>query len=119
MSFDNSTQFGPYYVHNEVGVKTRTAGGETFKLFISAAFNAMGLIGSEADGIVILNETRMEVVSDEILRSGSGYSGPHANQIVQLDYLLALPDEQFLKEVAGSIRYRGEGTLPSIEEVTS
>lgn len=118
MSFDNSTKFGPYYVHNEVGVKTRTAGGETFKLFISAAFNAMGLIGSEADGIVVLNETRMEVVTDEILRSGNGYTGPHANQIAQIDYLLNLPDAQFLKEAAGSIRFRGEGTLPTSEEVT-
>lgn len=116
MSFTNSTPFGPYFVHNEIGQHTREAGGETFRIFISAAYNAMGLIGSEADGIVILNDTRKEVVVDQLHCSGSGYFGPHPWQVEALRKILAMPEDEFLRDVARATRFRGSHTIPAISE---
>ena len=65
-------------VHKNIGPYTgvefdRTVG--TFRVITYQAYNAMGLIGSECNGIAILNEANMTVLLDEHMKQGSGYCG--------------------------------------------
>ena len=52
-----------------------------FRVVLYGAFNAMGLIGSECNGILVLNENKVDVVADEIGKEASGYYGPSQNQV--------------------------------------
>ena len=111
MSFQNSTKIGPYYMHNTPGEFTRTAGGETFRVFISAAYNALGLIGSEHNGVVVLNDTRMAVVADNLERGTSGYHGALPGQIRLFEKMRAWDDDEFLSYLAGH-PFTRENSIP-------
>lgn len=49
--------------------------GESFRFVIYGAYNAMGLIGPEQNGIAILNEKEMNVICDQIGILPSWYHG--------------------------------------------
>jgi hypothetical protein len=71
-------QVGPY-----MGVsfdKTVNHGSSTFRIITYQAFNAQGLIGSEYNGIAILDEDKMEIIVDNIACGPSGYFGVTAAQ---------------------------------------
>lgn len=55
--------------------------GPKLRFIMYRAYNAMGLIGSECNGIVVLNEDKMNVVADEIAKADSGYSMPTQVQL--------------------------------------
>jgi hypothetical protein len=97
---------GPYHYGKDDYRKTRTAGGKQFTLIISSAFNAYGLIGSEFNGIVCLNDTDLQVVFDQDCRETSGYYGPSDAQLRRFDALLAMPDDEFLRVCTSHPNYR-------------
>jgi hypothetical protein len=74
----------------------RRAGKDVFIVGFATAYNALGLIGSERNGIFVLNETKRDVVLDEHLRVDSGWCGPRPKHRHELKRLEDLPDEEFL-----------------------
>jgi hypothetical protein len=46
-----------------------------YRVITYQAYNAMGLIGSECNGIAILSEKNRDVVLDEYCKQSSGYCG--------------------------------------------
>jgi hypothetical protein len=51
-----------------------TTGGHGFRVVAYRAYNAMGLIGSECNGIALLSDTNKDVVFDEHFKATSGYA---------------------------------------------
>lgn len=85
---------GPYtFVSKEETRSFETPDGvRTFRFLIYGAYNAMGLIGSEKNGIAILDEDKVAVLCDEIAKEISGYNQPSAtaietfNELLQVDW---------------------------------
>ena len=81
---DMSKQVGPF-----VGVSfdaTRTfSNGRSFRFVVYGAYNAFGLIGSEKNGVAILDNDALTVVVDELEQGASGYYGPSAEQKALFD----------------------------------
>lgn len=75
---------------------------------IAAAYNAGGLIGSEHNGIFILDNTAKKVVLDKHLIIDSGYHGPSAAQKTELERLAALPPTEFLDFIQAHPRARDD-----------
>lgn len=67
-----------------------------FKIIIAGAFNAFGLIGSEHNGIVILDNDNKLVILDEHARADSGYYGPTNHQVDEFEKILKMNYEQFM-----------------------
>lgn len=86
--------------------RTRTLGSAHLKLFIYGAYNAFGLIGSECNGIAIVDEDRKCVVCDEIAQATTGYFGPTPHQVEELERLVVLPDGELARELLSSPRLR-------------
>lgn len=57
-------------------------GTRTFRVLTYQAYDAFGLIGSECNGIVILDEDGKHVLCDEIAKQSSGYNGASPEQII-------------------------------------
>ena len=74
----------------------RIISGVTYKVGIATALNAFGLIGTEYNGIFVLDDTHKAVVLDNHLIGAAGGFGPYGNQKAEFDRLLALPDADFL-----------------------
>jgi hypothetical protein len=62
----------------------------TFRILVYGAYNAYGLIGSEANGILILDEDYLKVVLDEHFVESSGYFGPSERQLAEWERLVGL-----------------------------
>ena len=90
----------------------REVRGEVLLLGIAGAYDAFGLIGSEANGLFLLNETRSHVVFDEHGKVGSGYYGAAPSQLREFDFAQALGPDEFLDWARGNARFRGAHTLP-------
>lgn len=105
--FTNATNLGPY-----LGViEDKTRG--RYRLAIYQAYNAMGLIGTEYNGIVVLDNELMQVVADNI---GVG-TGARA-QMELLRNLLQASPEVFAKTINDSSRSRYDidpATVPEAE----
>lgn len=102
-------QIGAYMGIRRQG--TRTVNGTTFIVAIYGAYNAMGLVGSEHNGIVVLNDTDKYVVTDKIGCASSGWYGETATQVQMFTFMMALDDVNFLDVLRKSERFRGEHTL--------
>ena len=76
-------RLGPY-----VGVQGKYVkkfkNGLSFRIAIYGAYDAYGLIGSEKNGILILDENKMQVLCDEICIADSGYFGATQTQRAML-----------------------------------
>ena len=78
-----------------------------FTMLISGAFNAMGLIGSEYNGIVILDDDRMHVLLDRHLENpNGGYHGPSQTQLAEYDRIQKMDWQQFREFVNANSRKR-------------
>ena len=88
--------------------KTRKCGGRTYRLLVYRAYNAFGLIGSEFNGIAVLNEEDKNVVTDNIAKCSSGYDVPTREQIEEYTRLLRCSDKEFRETVNSSSRNRYE-----------
>jgi hypothetical protein len=87
--------------------ETRTfENGRTFLVILYAAYNAFGLIGSECNGIAVLDEDRKQVVCDEIAKSGFGYNGCTPKQNAEFDRVCSLRWTEFQALVNGHRRKR-------------
>jgi hypothetical protein len=58
-----------------------------FRLLMYSAYNAMGLIGSECNGIAVLDEDKLLVLADELYKAGSGYEMPTPEQLTAYEYM--------------------------------
>ena len=85
----------------EFGKKKRT-----FHVLGYGAYNAFGLIGSECNGLVVLDEDKRQVLTDEVGKLSSGYYGPSDAQIDEITKVKDMPWLDFARLVNGSPRCR-------------
>jgi hypothetical protein len=69
----------------------------TFRILTYQAFDAHGLIGSECNGILILDEDEKKVVCDEILKQDSGYFGASHDQLHKADEITRMKWGEFVQ----------------------
>jgi hypothetical protein len=89
-------------VRFKVKGKTRT-----FIVGIANAYNAFGLIGSEHNGIAVLDEDNRCVVLDQHERNNSGWCEPPANQRNALRSICSMSWSAFKAFCEGHPRFRG------------
>lgn len=82
------------------------ADGRKFRVILYGAYNAMGLIGPEFNGIAILNEHDKNVVTDNIGIAESGYFGPTKYQLDIMARIKESSDAGFVLMVNESSRRR-------------
>lgn len=100
----NLPRVGPYVgVSKDAVVKK---GKTSFRVLLYGAYDAFGLIGSECNGICILNEDEKNVVTDGILPVDSGYFGPAKIQLDLFDKLVKAPAKVFREIVNASDNLR-------------
>jgi hypothetical protein len=75
----------------------RAKANPNYRVITYEAYNAMGLIGPEMNGIAILDELNKSVVLDEHLKQQSGYFGASKSQLVEAERIVNL-DEDDLKD---------------------
>lgn len=80
--------------------------GRKFRVIIYGAYNALGLIGTECNGIAILNEIERDVVADEVLKANSGYDTPTLLQKKAFNTLINATDAKFIEYVNTRERLR-------------
>jgi hypothetical protein len=81
--------------------------GSRFRVLVFGAFNAYGLIGSEFNGLAILDENNRAVLADRIGCESSGYFGPSRDQLALFDHAMTCdwPEFQALVNESGRNRY--------------
>lgn len=107
---------GPY-----VGVSRDVKRGR-YRILVYGAFNACGLIGSEHNGICVLDDQDMQVVADRLAQVGSGYHGPSPLQIKAFEHLLTCSPQKFADYINRSGRNRLEidaDTVPPAKDKAS
>lgn len=88
-------KIGPYrYADGAIGEKS--FGGRLFKVVIAGAYDA-GIVGSEHNGIAILDENNLRVVLDQHAKESSGYFGPSARQKAEFDRIMEMDWTNFSK----------------------
>jgi hypothetical protein len=108
-SYTNPRKVGPFewVVRDHV---RKFHNGRSFRVILYGAYNAMGLIGSEYNGIAILDEDQKQVLADNIGRGSSFYGtsdGPSDAQKAKYEQVLKLSWEDFrtLVNTSGRNRY--------------
>lgn len=97
-----------YHYASPDHLRRRRVKTDNFIIGYATAYNAFGLIGSECNGIFVLNESRKTVVLDEHMRADTGYFGPTQAHLRELDRLEHLPDQEFVDFVCAHPRTRLE-----------
>ena len=88
--------------------KRKILGGKMeLSMFVYCAYDAFGLIGSEMNGIAVLDETGRSVVTDGLARAESGYSCPTKGQLALLDRMESCTEEELREIILSSPRFRG------------
>ena len=105
MSAGVANQIGPYH-YADGALRTRVVGGTTYKVGIAGAYNAFGLIGSEHNGVFVLDDTHRQVVLDRHAPEASGYSGPSKGQWSALQQVMQFDDEEFIHFIHNHPRSR-------------
>lgn len=100
-------QIGPFHYNGDHPPVERTVNGTSFLIGIATAYNAFGLIGTEQNGVFILDDTNKQVVLDRHAEGAAGGYGPSPDQIAARDELLALDDAAFLDFIEANPRFRG------------
>lgn len=86
--------------------REREAKGRRFRVVVYAGYAAYGLIGTERNGILLLDLDQGRILCDEIEREGTGWGGPSAVQIDRADWLASCSDADFVKFVNAHPRSR-------------
>lgn len=94
----------------------REVRGEMMLIGIAGAYDALGLIATEANGIFVLNETRQEVVLDEHAKASSGYYGASPSQLREYELATSLSPVEFIRWARANPRCRGAHTLPEVTQ---
>jgi hypothetical protein len=105
MSAGISKQTGPY-MHAEGAVRRRTVNGVDYLIGIAGAYNAFGLIGSEHNGIFVLDDTNKRVVLDRDTEISSGYHGPSQAQWDRLKEFMTCAPKAFNNLISNHERSR-------------
>lgn len=90
----------------------REFGDQKFRIVLYGAYNAMGLIGSEFNGVAVLWENQRQVVCDNLCKIDSGYFGPSKEQIAFFDNMMKCDVAEFESIVNNSDRARIQLELP-------
>lgn len=77
--------------------ETLKFGNRTFRVVLYGAYNAMGLVGTESNGIAVLDEDRMQVVLDGHHSEESGAFGPTEFQVCEWRRICGLSAEEFVE----------------------
>jgi hypothetical protein len=88
------------------GRREKVVYNQTFVLFVYGAYNAMGLIGTECNGIAVLNKTLLQVVLDEHTRCTANMGEASNHQLEELDRIAALEPAEFSRFCTTHPRYR-------------
>lgn len=102
--WNGAPAFGPYerVTRHTILVK----GGRQFRVLTYGQYNANGLIGSESNGICILDDDQMAILVDEYCCANSGWGGPTAKQQQTHTELVNATWDEFRAAVNGSGRRR-------------
>lgn len=109
MSILSNPRVGPY-----MGVSHDVTRGR-YRLMVYGAYNAFGLIGSEHNGIAVLDNQDMCVVADRLFQQDSGYYGPSQRQLDALRFLQTCTPDQFCAAINESGRNRHDVTADTVE----
>ncbi len=101
-------RLGPYMgVTRDKTIKFRVGRkSRAFRVIVYGAYDAFGLIGSEKNGIAVLDEDNRSVLCDEIALESSGYFGPSNRQLESFDSIVAMPWAEFRDLINASPRAR-------------
>lgn len=105
MSNGISNRIGNYH-YADGAVRRRTVAGIDYIVGIAGAYNAFGLIGSEHNGIFVLDDTNKSVVFDRDTEISSGYHGPSQSQWDRLKELMTCSEDDFINELSTNARSR-------------
>lgn len=94
------------YMGVQYDVQIAFAKDKVFRLATYQAYNAMGLIGSECNGVVMFDDVRKSVVFDEAFKISSGWSGANPLAFDAIDGLCRLDWANFQKLVNAQSRLR-------------
>lgn len=86
--------------------KQKNFGDNSFIVFIYGATNVFGLIGSEDNGIAILDNNKKTVVLDCHCKENSGYFGPSKKQINEFNRIMNMDWPEFKKFINSHNRSR-------------
>ena len=110
----------PRFASNSRGSETESrripgssgrCGGESlrrFRVVTYQAYNACGLIGTEHNGVAILDEDNAQVLCDDIARVNSGWYGVTPEQVAAAERICQMTWEEFRNNVNGNPRARCE-----------
>lgn len=88
--------------------KTVEHAGQHFRIILYAAYNAFGLVGSEMNGIAVLNEDLRNVVLDGEACIDSGYFGASDRQKARFEEIVKMDWPAFRTWVNSHKRNRYE-----------
>lgn len=100
----SSSTIGPFERVSDDRI--RDVGQEKYRILLYGAYNAMGLVGSESNGIAVLSEDRNNVVCDELGCEPDKSSAPTPVQTELFKKLLSCTEDEFRSIVNGSSRSR-------------
>ena len=96
------------YMGVQYDVQIAFAKDKVFRLATYQAYNAMGLIGTECNGIVMFDDVRKCVVFDEDCKIPTGWNGASTHAFDAIDRLCKLDWESFQQSVNAHARLRHE-----------
>ena len=96
------------YLHAHGAARRYKIGGTVYVIGIAGAYDAMGLIGPEHNGIFVLDDDAKRVVLDRHCEIASGYHGPSDEQWAEFKRIAELPEAAFKNFCRNHPRYRGE-----------
>jgi len=76
-----------------------TFGKRSFKIITYQAYNALGLIGSECNGLAVFDNNKKQVVADQIHQIGTGWFGASPEQIAVFGKVINMDWPAFQKWV--------------------
>lgn len=94
------------YFHAVDAKGIKSFGSRSFAVVIASAYDA-GVVGSENNGIAILDEDNRTVVLDRHAPIGSGYHGPSQGQRAEFARIMAMDWKAFTDFVRSHPNYRG------------
>lgn len=105
-TIDLSRRVGPFVGVAAEKIVRFPEAGRAFRVVLYGAYDAFGLIGSECNGIAVLDEDERRVVCDEIAKEPTGYFGPSEAQLACFAATIKLKYPEFRQLVNGSPRAR-------------
>lgn len=107
-----SNRIGPFHYADPADIHRRKIEGREFVLGIATAYNAFGLIGTEYNGLFVLDDTDKKVVLDRHAEGPAGGFGPTDQQRAAFEELKRAEPHAFLAFIRSNPRtrpdYKGE-----------